>query len=122
MFISQNTLLGRVNILYSLFRKGIGIANPIKYMRTLLHKELRLQGESRFSYLALLSMFLRSGRYRFEDFFALVMKNANLEKVDYNSLESGVDPRTLEIVINNLICGHEPLVVKPVDGLGRHRP
>lgn len=122
MFISQNTLLGRVNILYSLFNKDIGFETPIRYMRTLIHKGVRTPGESRFSYLALLSMFLKSGRYRFEDFFALIMKGANMKDVSYRSLESGVNPRTLEIVINNILIGADPHVVKPVDGLGRHKP
>lgn len=122
MFISQNTLLGRVNILYSLFNKDIGISSPLRYLKALTRKSLSDQGDERFSYLTLISMYVKSGKYRFEDFFALVMRGADMTKVDYKSLESGVDPSLLRQVINHLVSGFEPIVVKPTDKKGRHHP
>lgn len=113
MFISQNTMLGRVNILYSLLRKDIGTHSPIKYMRTLMSKDFHLIGDIRYSLLALLSMFVRSGKYRFEDFFALIMKDMKDKEMTYANAESQISVATLEGVLNNLILAKQHIVVKP---------
>lgn len=122
MFLSQNTLMGRANILYSLLRKNLGIQSPIKYMRTLSQQGFRTQGDNRYSYLALLSMFINGGRYRLEDFFSLLTRGPDTKVVTYADLLSSVNPITVENILCQLVKGLKPSVLKPFDSRGRIYP
>lgn len=76
MFISQPTMMGRVNILYSLLNKGIVPAHLGHWMRSVLAKTWNVQGNIGFSYIALCSMFAKSGRLPYKDLLgALIIKS-----------------------------------------------
>lgn len=70
MFISQNNAMGRVNILYQLLPK-MNIKHPIRYLKRVCSRSLLDEGSTGFNLLALLSMFMNSGKISIYDLITL---------------------------------------------------
>jgi hypothetical protein len=89
MFISQNTMMGRVNIAFSLLGKDIISTRPVAWVTSIMQKSKWTIGEKNFSFVALLSMFAKSGRIPFDELIrALYNENEPNRKLYKNILEN----------------------------------
>jgi hypothetical protein len=108
MFISQASMMGRVNIAFSLIKKGIYGRHVIAALRGLLARRRGDQGELNFSYVALLSMFAKSKKLSYEDLIRLLINKENPSKSAYKTLLSKVRLPYIENVLAKLCRGEVP--------------
>jgi len=74
MFISQNTEMGRVNILYYLLNIRVGLKHPVRYFKNVLRRGIYDLGDYNFNLIALLSMYTNSGKLSYTELLkALVL-------------------------------------------------
>lgn len=77
MFISQNTHMGRVNIAYSFFRKGMcNVKRPMLLIRTIVRRNFKDFGDLGYSYIALMTMMSKLGIVRYEDLYNTIFSGA----------------------------------------------
>lgn len=66
MFLSQNNMMGRVNILFQLIPK-MNLKHPSRYFKNVLRRSILDLGSYKFHLIALLSMFANSGKMTYMD-------------------------------------------------------
>jgi hypothetical protein len=72
MFVSQNTNMGRVNILYYLLNIRV-LKHPIAFMKNILRKSLKDVGDYKFNLIALLSMYSNSGKMSYSELLKVLV-------------------------------------------------
>jgi hypothetical protein len=105
MFISQNTLMGRVNILYSLLNKGINPCCMGAWMRNIISKSFFNEGNATYSYIALLTMFAKAGKLSYKDLISLLVfkgKDGKVLKISYKNFMKGIEKSSLLSVLVGL--------------------
>lgn len=73
MFMSQSSMMGRVNIVFSLLKKDIIKDRPISWIKRIIRKSQFVTGDYSFSFVALMAMYVSSGELRFEDLIKSLM-------------------------------------------------
>lgn len=101
MLISQNTLMGRANIAYSLSKKGLFLASPIRTLRMLMSKSRFSMGALNYPYMALLSMYTNSNKFSVKDLLTLILNTG--DGLSYNKLLKKVSIPYLELILAKLI-------------------
>jgi hypothetical protein len=99
MMISQNTLMGRVNIAFSMIKKGLFFSHPIKKLEKLFSKTRFTVGALNYPYLALLSMFSNNNLLPFKDLVSLIMINSLKGKISYNKLVKKLNLNQARLVV-----------------------
>lgn len=66
MFVSQNSLMGRVNIAYFLLNIR-ELKHPIAFLKNILRKSTYELGDYKFNLIALVSMFANAGKITFSE-------------------------------------------------------
>jgi hypothetical protein len=122
MFISQNSLLGRVNIVYSLIQKGLVGKRPILWLRRMMSKSPYQVKNINISYLGLLSMYVNSGKARYEDFFNAIARSYNDKRPVYDLLVNDVSTSFLEAVLGSLLKGLPAPEIKVIDSEKNYLP
>lgn len=100
--------MGRVNIAYSLIRKGILRNHIIGALRGILARRKGDIGEINFSYVALLTMFAKDKKLSYEDLIKLLINKENPAKSAYKTLLTKVRLPYVENVLAKLIRGEVP--------------
>jgi len=117
MFMSQPTMMGRVNIVYSLLNKDIIPSNLIGWVRNILSKSWYNKGDMRFSLIALLSMLTKSGKLPYSVLIgALIAKQNKIPKrLIAKNLVGVTNLSYMESLLSSTIRGSTiPLVSKKI--------
>lgn len=104
MFMSQNTYLGRVSILFYLFGRGIVKTRPVSYVKNITRISRREEGDFVYTALALLSMYAGSGKMSYEDFYKSLMAPLKTQPVYRKILES-VNTELLGYLVGKVSLG-----------------
>ena len=104
MFISQNTYLGRVAILFYLFGRGIVDSHPVTYVKNITRISRREEGDFVYTALALLTMYAGSGKMQYEDFYKSLMAPLKTQPV-YRKILEAVNTEVLGDLIGKVSRG-----------------
>jgi len=100
MFISQNTLMGRVNILYSLMSREIHTTHRVgTWILNMISKSRTDRGEISFSLYALWTMFANKGLVSFSNLIKAGINVSSPSKQTYKSLLEGLSSDYLLSVV-----------------------
>jgi len=104
MFISQNTMMGRANIAYSLLSKGVGISYPVAFVRAVTRLSPWSKVSAGYSYtlIALLTMYTKSGRFEVASLVKSLMSEAFPGRALYKNVLSSASISTLENLLAKL--------------------
>jgi len=105
MFMAQKSLMGRANIVYSLLNKDICPSRLIAWVQSIVKvsKSKQSKGYS-YSLLAILSMYLNSGRLPIETLSKALTDILNPRKQAYKNSLMGLPLARLESVLVQLAC------------------
>lgn len=99
--------MGRTNIAYSFFQKGLlSGKRPIGTLRAIVRRSFRDFGDLSYNYIALISMFCNKGMASYEDLYNVIFTASKAEsKSSYYDLLAGLNLGYLESWIGSLVRG-----------------
>jgi len=106
MFISQNSNMGRVSILFHLIGKRV-IKHPIKYLKNICRRSTWDLGDYNFNLIAFLSMLVNSGKMTYSDLLKTLIVPSRYWKRDIKGSIHFLNTKYVESVIVALIRGSE---------------
>jgi len=104
MFISQNSQIGRVNILYHLLKKRV-IRKPMRFAENVVRKSLYQLGSINFSLVSLLSMMINSGQMTYSDLLRTIIVPDKRKKRDLSTSINFLNKEYLRSLIISLVRG-----------------
>lgn len=107
MFMSQASMMGRVNIVYSLLNKDIISSRPISWIMSLLKKSKYDNGEMNFSFVALLSMYSKSGKVPFKELIKSLYSESKPDRKLYKGMLDNVKLPYIQNIIAKVSLGRE---------------
>jgi len=108
MFMSQASLMGRVNIVFSLIQKGIISSFPIRQIRHILKpNQFHPSSDSvdSFSIVALLAMFANSGAISYEILLKALLSGETTGRLLYKNVLNAVRKDYMEGLLGKIIAG-----------------
>ena len=104
MFISQNSNMGRVSILFHLIGKRV-IKHPIKYFKNICRRSTWDLGDYNFNLIAFLSMLVNSGKMTYSELLKTLIVPSRYWKRDIKGSIHFLNTKYVESVIVALIKG-----------------
>jgi hypothetical protein len=114
-FISQNSLMGRVNICYKLWQR-IEPASFLKWFKRVTRKSRYSQGDENYSLLALFAMIVKAKGYPIQELMKVIYNPAKLQIVKYKHLLWNVRTSYLERLIATWAKG-KTAALNPLTGI-----
>lgn len=108
MFMSQSTMMGRANIIYSLVNKNIITSHPIRQAQNIIKSNRHAASNLSFSYVALMTMYANAGKLSFENLIKSFMDKASPTRLLYKNLLKQVRLPYLENTLAKLMLGQTP--------------
>lgn len=112
MFISQNTMMGRVNIAFSLLAKGIVSQSVMRWYRLLVRQGKFKKGNYNISLVALFTMFANQGLVSMADLLKSLYDEENPFRKFYKSLLLNLKTSYVERLVTDLIRKEVPTFSK----------
>jgi hypothetical protein len=115
MFLSQNTMMGRANIVFSLLNKDMNIPCVGRWINGIVSKTWFKLGNPTYSYISLLTMYAKTGKFSYESLIsALTVKSGAHQplKRSYKNFMKGQLTSSLMTYIGTIVSGQVPQVSK----------